>query len=282
MARGFFRKFMMRRFTVLLASLLACLPITVLAGSHSASADAPTVLITGGNRGLGLEFVRQYAADGWRVIATARRPEAADQLQALAQKNPLIIIEQLDVRDLPAIDALAAKYAERPIDVLLNNAALSGSPSPKQMFRRLDFDLFNAFMETNARGPLKMSEAFLKHVQASEQKKIVVITSKGGLFSQLDSMAFGTYFYRASKAAVNMLMVQVAADVKKRGITVVLLNPGLVDTQDRLTQMNEKMKLGLTLVPIQESVAGLRNMIDTLPPEESGVVHQWSGERLDY
>jgi len=272
----------MRRFTILLVGLLACLPITALAGSHAQALDIPTVLITGGNRGIGLEFVRQYAADGWQVIATARRPEAAEQLQALAQDNPLISIEQLDVRDLPAIDALAAKYAEQPIDVLLNNAALSGSPSPKQMFRRLDFDLFNAFMETNARGPLKMSESFLKNVQASEQKKIVVITSRGGLFSQLDSMAFGTYFYRASKAAMNMLMVQVAADVKKRGITVVLLNPGLVDTQQRLGKMNEKMQLGLTLVPVQESVAGLRNMINTLGPEESGVVHQWSGERLDY
>jgi NAD(P)-dependent dehydrogenase (short-subunit alcohol dehydrogenase family) len=270
---------MRRNFTLLITSLALCLPLVVAAAIDGA---APTVLITGANRGLGFEFAQQYAADGWNVIATARKPEAAHDLQMLAEEYPQVEIEQLDVRDLDMIDALAAKYVEQPIDVLLNNAGLSGAPMPGQIFKRLDYDLFDDFMETNAQGPLKMSEAFLKNVEASKQKKIAVLTSKVGLFSHFNEGTIGTYFYRTSKTALNMLMRQVAEDVQKRGITVVLLNPGLVDTQHVLTEMNEKMKLGLTLVPIEDSIAGMRTEIDETGVDESVLVHQWNGEQLEF
>jgi len=273
----------MQRLLTLIVTGLVILPSLLSAAeSHSDNGTVPTVLITGANRGLGFEFAKQYAADGWNVIATARKPAAAEDLQALAQQHQNISVQQLDVRDLAMIDALAEKYADQPIDVLLNNAGISGSPSPEQSFRRLNYELFNAFMETNAQGPLKMSEAFLKHVQASEQKKIVVITSAGGLFSEASGSSKGTYFYRASKAALNMLMIQVAADVKRRGIAVVLLNPGLVDTQHMLTELNEKMNLGLTLIPIEDSIAGMRKLITEKGLEESGLVYEWNGELLDY
>jgi NAD(P)-dependent dehydrogenase (short-subunit alcohol dehydrogenase family) len=240
-----------------------------------------TVLITGANRGIGLEFVKQYSADGWRVIATARNPEAATDLQALAAANPAIIIEQLDVNDLPRIDALAEKYREQPIDILLNNAAISGSPMREQSFRHLDYDLFDDFMQTNARGPLKMCEAFLSQVQNSELKTMVVVSSLAGSFSA-SRPAKATYFYRASKVAVNMLMVQVSNDVKRRDIKVVMVNPGLVDTQGVLAEMNEKMKLGLTLTPIEESIAGMKRVIADTPIEDSGLLFQWTGERIPF
>ena len=267
-------------------TLLVCIVIGL--GSTSAAVAAtdeayvPTAFVTGGNRGIGFEFVRQYAQAGWNVIATARSPDKADVLQALASDNPRITIEQLDVTDIARIDELAAKYADQPIDVLLNNAAISGSPSREQSFRRLNYELFDPFMQTNAMGPLKISEAFYKHVEASQQKKIVVISSSGGLFSKSDSMAKGTYYYRASKAALNMLMLQVAGDVKRYGITVILLNPGLVDTQKVLTEMNEKMKLGLTLTLIEDSIAGMRKVIDEKDLDESGRMWQWTGEPLDW
>ncbi|MGI9309638.1 MAG: SDR family oxidoreductase [Gammaproteobacteria bacterium] len=249
--------------------------------SDAVEAQPYTVLITGANRGIGLEFVKQYAADGWTIIATARNPEAATELQALASENSAIIIEQLDVNDLVRIDELAVKYSEQPIDILLNNAAISGSPSQEQSFRRLNYDLFDAFMQTNARGPLKMSEAFLTPVQKSELKTIVVVSSLTGSFSA-KRPSKGTYFYRASKAAVNMLMIQVANDVKRRDVKVVLLNPGLVDTQGVLTEMNEKMKLGLTLVPIEDSVAGMKRVIADTPIEQSGLFFQWTGEQIPF
>jgi NAD(P)-dependent dehydrogenase (short-subunit alcohol dehydrogenase family) len=270
---------MRRSVTIIITSIIFCLPLVSIAAIDD---TASTVLVTGANRGLGFEFASQYAADGWNVIATARKPDAAEKLQALAKEYPRVVIEQLDVRDLERIDELAAKYADQPIDILLNNAGISGNPMPGQVFKRLDYDLFDDFMETNAQGPLKMSEAFLKNVEASEQKKIAVLTSKVGLFSEFDAGTIGTYFYRTSKTALNMLMRQVAEDVKKRGITVILLNPGLVDTQNVLTEMNEKMKLGLTLVPIADSIAGMRTAIEKTTVDDPPNVHQWDGGLLDF
>jgi len=266
----------------LVAGLVWCLGVVAPAEAMDDETYVPTVFVTGGNRGLGFEFVRQYADAGWNVIATARKPAKADDLQALAKANPRITIEQLDITDIDRIDALAEKYAGRPIDILLNNAAISGSPSREQSFRHLDYDQFDPFMRTNAMGPLKMSEAFYKSVEASRHKKIVVITSSAGLFSKTDTMTKGTYLYRASKSALNMLMLQVADDVRRYGITVVLLNPGLVDTQKVLTELNEKMNLGLTLIPIEDSIAGMRAVIAEKGLDESGRAWQWTGEALDW
>ncbi|NOR20932.1 MAG: SDR family NAD(P)-dependent oxidoreductase [Xanthomonadales bacterium] len=245
-------------------------------------AYTPAVLITGGNRGLGFEFTRQYAEKGWKVIATARNPDGAEALQALAAEYSNITIEKLDVNDFENIDALAEKYKDQPLDVLLNNAGLSGSPSPKQLFKRLDYPSFDAYMHTNARGPLKMSEAFLPHLQAGRMKRMVTISSLGGSFSARESMPPGTMFYRASKSALNMLMVNVAGSVSKYDITVVLLNPGLVDTQGVLTEMNEKMNMGLNLVPIADSIAGMIKVIETATLVNSGTIYQWTGKILEY
>ena len=242
----------------------------------------PAVLITGANRGLGFEFARQYAELGWKVIATARKPAKAEALQVLADQYPNITIEALDVNDLDYIDTLSEKYKDQPIDVLLNNAGISGSPDPNQLFRKVDYSLFDAFMHTNARGPLKMSEAFLPQVRASQLKRLVAVSSRGGSFADRNSMSPGTMLYRTSKSALNMLMVNVADATTKYGVTVVLLNPGLVDTQGMLTDMNEKMNLGLTLTPIEDSIAGMIQVIDTTGIEDSGTIFQWTGERLEY
>lgn len=242
----------------------------------------PTVLVTGSNRGIGFEFVKQYAARGWHVIATARRPDSAEALQAFAADNPAVTVEQLDVTDNAGIDALATKLAEQPIDVLINNAALSGSPSARQRFGRVDYERFDAFMATNVRGPLKVSETFLPHIKAGRERKLVTISSVGGSFSSGGRESRGTMIYRSSKAALNMLMVNIANAVAKDDVTVVVLNPGLVDTQGMLTEMNEKMKMGLTLVPIEDSVAGMIAQIDSATAATSGQFLQWNGEALGY
>ena len=153
--------------------------------SSLASADIlpgkPTVLITGGNRGIGFEFVKQFTERGWNVIATARTPEKAEELNALAKKHKSITVEQLDVTDHARIEALAAKYKGQSIDILLNNAGLT--PKYKTAFSPLDgidFDIALQSLKVNAIGPLKMCQAFMNHVAASNQKKIIVISSNVG------------------------------------------------------------------------------------------------------
>jgi NAD(P)-dependent dehydrogenase (short-subunit alcohol dehydrogenase family) len=263
------------------------LMVTTWLSSPAQAADGddsytPTVFVTGANRGLGFEFTKQYTALGWNVIATARKPDQAEDLQALAKANSNLTIEQLDVTDFEQIDALAEKYQDQPIDVLLNNAGISGSPSPKQLFRKVDYESFDAFMHVNARGPLKISEAFYNNVKLGQKKRLVTISSRGGSFADRESMPPGTMLYRASKSALNMLMVDVARATRKDDVTVVLLNPGLVDTQGVLTEMNEKMNMGLNLTPIQDSIAGMINVIDIATLANSGRVYQWTGQILEY
>ena len=188
----------------------------------------PTVLITGANRGIGLELARQYAAATWRVIATARDVAAATELAAIATRHSNLTIDSLDVTDNAAIAKLAAKQRD-PIDVLLNNAGWLGDPN-KQGIGELDADVFANVMRTNAYAPLEMARAFLPQVTASTQKKIVVITS--GLSSLTNTRNFGSlYFYRMSKAAVNMGMRALQADLRSKGIQVGILAPGVVDTR---------------------------------------------------
>jgi NAD(P)-dependent dehydrogenase (short-subunit alcohol dehydrogenase family) len=257
-------------------------PVYALAEGAQEGNYVPTVLITGSNRGIGFEFTRQYAASGWRVIATARRPDKAEALQALAAGNKNILIEQLDIIDLQAVDALSAKYAQQPLDVLINNAAISGSPSPQQLFGRVDYENFDAFMATNVRGPLKVSEAFLPQLRAGHHKKLVAISSLGGSFYSGKSTATGTMLYRISKAALNMVMVNIAVAVEKHGIVVTMINPGLVDTQGILGKMNEKMKLGLTLTPVEDSVAGMIQVIENASLETSGLFYQFNGQQQQF
>ncbi len=231
------------------------------------------VLITGANRGIGFEFVKQYLAKGWYVIAGVRRPDAATDLQALAEEYPQVTIEPLDVCDLSSVDALAARLEGQPIDVLINNAGFFGEFG-NQGFGALDHDQFDLFMRTNARGPLKMSEAFVPHLKAGRQKKIVAITSQAGSF-ELDSGGLpGMYFYKSSKAALNMIMRNVAKDLKEHGIAVGILSPGMVNTAGDIPP--ERRFPGLIEPP--ESIAGMIKVIDELDLDHTGSFIRYSGD----
>lgn len=212
------------------------------------SAIAGTVLITGGNRGIGLEFVRHYADAGHTVIATARNPATADDLNALAAENDKIMVEELDVNDFAEIDALAAKYETTPIDILVNNAGITGRPD-LQRFGSIDYTTFEAVMNTNVRGPLKITEAFTTHLAASDQKKVVVVTSSEGSVGSVT--ANRQPFYRGSKAAVNMVMRNIAQTLKEQSIIVVLVNPGPVDT-DMMAAARGRMPLRTTTLAVDE------------------------------
>jgi NAD(P)-dependent dehydrogenase (short-subunit alcohol dehydrogenase family) len=249
--------------------IVLVLPLLGLAATASAAGvrdpGSPTILLTGSNRGVGLALVQEYAAQGWNVIATCRTPKKAAELKALAAANPKIIVEQLDVTDTNQIAKLAARYRGVPIDVLFNNAAWLGTPLEGQKLGSLDQKLFDAVMNTNVYGPLKLSEAFLANVEASKQKKIIGMTSGLGSLTMMERMS-RFYYYQMSKAAMNMGMRALRNDVKGRGIIVALLAPGMVETD----MLEDSGYTGKALKPA-ESAAGLYQLVAALTPEDKGL-----------
>ncbi|MDH3510731.1 MAG: SDR family oxidoreductase [Gammaproteobacteria bacterium] len=234
----------------------------------------PTVLVTGASRGLGLEFARQYADDAWQVIACCRSPESADELQSLAATDNNIVIEKLDVQSHAEIDALAQKYADQPIDVLLNNAGLIG-PLPyeehvhRQHFGSTDYTVWDTVMQTNVYGPLKMAEAFVEHVAASELKIIANISSE---VSSIAGFAIPAIAYASSKSALNRAMTIVASQLKDRGIIVKLFCPGYVKTRMDFS--------AFATVEIPESITALRGLIAQLTIEDTGTFTRYDGKAL--
>ena len=200
--------------------LLALVPALCLAAPN------PTVLITGANRGIGLELARQYAERDWPVIATARRPEAADELRAIQAEHPQLTIVALDVTDHARIDELAAEYADQPIDILINNAGISGGHNNAR-FGKMNYETYYQVHAVNVIGPTKMAEAFLPNITRSEQKKIINISSGQGSITETWGCC---NFYRSSKAALNMISRNLSLELKRKGITVGIISPGFVRT----------------------------------------------------
>ena len=207
--------------------------VMVLSLLATGGAYAQTVLITGANSGIGLEFAKQYAAKGWDVIATHRRDETPETLRELIAQHPNVRAERMDVTSREEIYALAAKLKGEPIDILLNNAGLfllgadwhENAEGEGQAFGTFDWEQFDAFVATNIRGPMMVTEAFIEHVKASEQKKIINISSENGRVTG-DPLCCGLYWYRMSKAALNKLMRQLSVELRRVGVTVVLFDPG--------------------------------------------------------
>ncbi len=251
------------------ASLATALLAFLLAGAHPPSARASTVLITGANSGIGLEFAKQYAARGWTVIATDRRAEPPKSLTDLASRYRNVRIERLDVTSLDQVRALALKLSSVPIDVLINNAGVyndrsrcrrddEGCPGDwsVESFGKLDYPLLDTIMAVNIKGPLIVSEAFYANVKASAQRKIVAISSSNGTLTGERSPRPGAIFYRMSKAALNREMQIVAASTRRDGITVVMLNPG-----PTLTEHQEYLKGYPGMLTTSFTV---RHMIETI------------------
>ena len=231
-----------------------------------------TVLVTGANRGIGLEFVRQYADRGWRVIATTRDPAVAKELNALAAAHRDVLVETLDVADHPAIDALAKKYEGQPIDVLINNAGLMQGPDKGQMVGSIDYAEFERFYRINAMGPLKVSEAFYPNVKASKMKTMAALTTGTG---KRGIPIPGFTLYKTSKAALDAIQREIAIRWKQQGIKVVTLMPGRVLTH------GERATPGQSTVTAEDSVAGMIKVLDALTMEATGRTVQWNGEVLD-
>ncbi|MDV3241567.1 MAG: SDR family oxidoreductase [Methylocaldum sp.] len=229
-----------------------------------------TVLVTGSNRGIGLEFCRQYADAGWKVLACCRRPEQASDLQGLAIHHPSVSIHQLDLGNFDQVDALAHAQASETIDVLINNAGIYGD-SGRNVLGALDYELWARVLKINAEAPVKMTEAFLPHVSRSERKLVVAITSLMG--SMADNSSGGAIMYRTSKAALNAAMKSLAIDLKPRGVGVMILHPGWVKTD-----------MGGSNAPTSpaESVAGMRRTIEGFALRDSGRFLDFRGRELPW
>ncbi len=223
------------------------------------------VLITGCNRGLGLEFVKQYAAQGWRVLACCRNPDQADALQALAKQYAQIRVLALDVANFEQITTLAATLQHEKIDLLINNAGIY----PHSDFEEADPEAWLEAYKVNSIAPFKMAIAFTSHVAASRLKKIATLTTKMGSID--DNTSGGSYIYRSSKVAANMVMKSLSIDLKPRGIAVVTLHPGWV-----LTDMG-----GVdALIDTQASVTGMRKVIENLSLANSGQFIAYDGKPI--
>ncbi len=235
-----------------------------------------TVLITGANRGIGLEFCRQYAADGWRVLACSRHPEKSDELNKLAAQYPeLIKVHALDVADHAQIERLVQVLAnESPateyIDLLINNAGVYPD-SDNRGFGHTDYAEWMRAFRINTMAPLKMAETFAAHIARSKQKTIVTITSK--MASIADNGSGGNYLYRSSKAAVNMVVKSLAIDLKPSGITAVVFHPGWVKTD---------MGGANALISAEQSVSGMRQVISRLTLADTGKFFGYDGQEIPW
>jgi NAD(P)-dependent dehydrogenase (short-subunit alcohol dehydrogenase family) len=210
----------------------------------------PTCLITGCDTGLGVEFARQYAAEGYRVLATCLDPDTASATRAIRGDVRLL---KLDVSDLKAIEALADELKGEPIDILLSNAGLGKHHPP---FGRTDYAQWQRILDVNLIGPMKLAETFVEHVASSSMKVMAFVSSRMGSIAL--NMTGGSYAYRSSKAGLNAVVKSLAVDLQSRGILVLALHPGWAKTEPGAR------------VDVDRSVGGMRAVIQRCSRHETG------------
>jgi len=225
-----------------------------------------TVLITGANRGVGLEFARQYAAEGWRVHACCRHPEEASELTAaLAGHNG--VIHRLDVTHEHSIHTLVEALEDEALDVLINNAGVIGGEH--QDFGDIDYAMWRTTIRTNVLAPYRVAEALLDRLDAGGQRVIANVSSLMG--SITDNSSGGDHIYRTSKTALNMVTDCLAMDLRSRGLHVVSFHPGWVRT--------DMGGAGAPVTP-EQSAAGMRRQIAEVGAEQSGRFYNFDGPEL--
>jgi NAD(P)-dependent dehydrogenase (short-subunit alcohol dehydrogenase family) len=233
----------------------------------------PSVLITGTSRGLGLEFVRQYAEEGWDIHACARKPSA--ELMELAKKHATIFVHELEVTDHAAVDALAAKLKDIPLDLLINNAGVYGSAernSPDQSLAGMNYHSWRETFEVNTIAPYKLTQAFIPCLARTEGK-VVLLTTGAASLSAMKESGRTTTIYQTTKTALNMAGICLANELKPKNITVLLLHPGWARTD-----------MGGPSAPlsVEDSITSLRKVIASSGLRESATYRDYSGQKLPW
>lgn len=229
----------------------------------------PSIIITGANRGLGLEFARQYAEADWRTYACCRDPKKADDLNRLAKRYPNVSVHAMDVRDHRQIDTLAKSLSQEKLDIVLNGAGIVHHEG--EGLGKFDYDAWLDSFRVNTLATAKMAEAFATQVARGEKKLFVAITSLMGSIE--DNGSGGYYPYRSSKAALNAVMKSLSVDLKPRGIGALILHPGWVKTD--MGGPNAE-------ITPQESVRDMRKVIDGFKLKNSGEFFDYTGKRLPW
>ena len=222
-----------------------------------------TIMITGASRGLGLEFARQFYNEECRVIATCRNLKNANELKAIGD----IDIHSLDVTDDKSVTTLVDKLRGENIDILINNAGVIGQ---RDGFGRIDYDIWAETMDTNVFGPMRVAEAFRDNVMNSEKKQMIFITSRMGSITEAVPNA---YVYRSSKAALNMAVKCLSAELEQQGLIAVLFHPGHVQTD-----------MGGQAAPVtpQKSIEGMKNQIVALTHDDNGRFLSYDGHQIPW
>jgi len=228
-------------------------------------------LITGSNRGLGLEWVRQCAARGWRVYASCRDPDSAQDLQALVSAHPEVTLHRLDVTAPDQLAALAEALRDEPLDLLVNNAGVYFEHWGKDPVGSIDYDDWQQTFSVNTLGPMRVTEAFLPQLSRGDRPLVVTITSNMGSITHID--AGKDYAYRSSKAALNAAMHGLARELEPRGIGVLLLHPGWVRT---------RMGGSSASLSPEESVRGMLALADRFGPGMSGAFLRYDGASIPW
>jgi NAD(P)-dependent dehydrogenase (short-subunit alcohol dehydrogenase family) len=251
-----------------MACLTALVALSVVhpadSGANESSAETSrTVLITGANRGLGLEFARQYAEAGWHVIGTARKPEQAGELKGLGAR-----VAQLDVADQDSVNRLAAELAGQPIDLLINNAGIFPRVGT---IEEIDFDDYSRTLAVNTVGPVRVTRALLPNLRQGQLKIIAGLSSNLGSIAKNERGNF--YGYRESKAALNMFTKTLAAELGPEGFICVVLTPGWVQTD-----------MGGPNAPLQpaDSISGMKAVLDKLTPADNGSFWSYDGSQMPW
>lgn len=230
----------------------------------------PTILITGTNRGIGLEFTKQYLSEGWRVLACSRHTHESMKLNTLKEQYPtLLVLASLDVRDEKQIQSLATEWQSESIDILFNNAGIYGPEHVK--LGSLNAKDWEEVLLVNSISPLLIAQAFIEHVAKSQKRIIATMSSLMGSITGNTSGQY--YYYRSSKAAINAAMKSLSIDLQSRKITGVVFHPGWVQTD---------MGGPNAPLPVTESVAGIRKILSQLTLADSGKFLSYRGEELPW
>lgn len=230
----------------------------------------PSILISGANRGIGLEFARQYGQAGWRVYATCRHPAEAAALQELARRDN-VTVHRLDVTRPEDIYDIAWVVRDQPLDVLLNNAGVYLEwhyLGPE--LGAIRYDDWLRTLEVNTFGPVRLTEKLFPNVRDSERRLVVTITSHMGSITDIHTP--GSYYYRSSKAALNAAMQGLAEALRPHGIGVLLLHPGGVKTR---MGPSDGISTG-------QSVSGMRSIIDRFDAAATGSFIKYDGTAMPW